>query len=89
MFIDIFLGGHQSNVGSVQDDSPQAARRMNIYGMLPEPSQSVSDGSLVEVVQTLLQDMPDIGQSMAGEWHVASSGHSSVKGADQRNNSKN
>ena len=50
MFIVIFLGGHQSNVGSVQDDSPQAARRMNIYGMLPETSQYVSDGSLVEVV---------------------------------------
>ena len=37
---------------------------MNIYGMLPEPSQSVSDGSLVEVVQALRQELPDIGQSM-------------------------
>lgn len=39
-------------------------RRREEYGLLPEPSQSVSEGQLVTVVQNVRQELPDIGQSM-------------------------
>ena len=39
-------------------------RRREDYGMIHEPSQSVSDGKPVEVVQNLRQELPDVGQSM-------------------------
>ena len=39
-------------------------RRRKEYGMLPESSQSVSEGQLDTVVQNVQQELPDIGQSM-------------------------